>query len=128
MEIIALVISIVSFLAVVYQNHNMKTTLGNQVYNNFLENSLDVDRILIEYPHVRKYIYGNEPVDDSTPDLERIMCVTEYVVECIENIEVYEKYLPKNRRAGWHNFITDTKNSPAYKYYMKRYGSWFEIE
>lgn len=128
LDIIAIVISIISLLAVLYQNISLKITLENQIYESFISNSLEIDRLLIEYPHIRKYVYYGEKVDDSTPDIDRIMSVIEFIVDCVENIEVYKKYIPKNRRDGWMKFIFDVQNTPAYIYYIDKHGSWFEVK
>ena len=55
MEIVALVISIISLVAVFYQNFKTKVTLDNQIYSSFVANSLEIDRMLIEHPEVRKF-------------------------------------------------------------------------
>ncbi len=127
MELIAIIISAISFLAVVYQNVNLKITLGNQIYESFVANSLEIDRLLIEYPEARKYIYYGAPVDDTTPDIDRIMSIMEFVIDAMENIEVYKKYIPKNRREGWLKFVDDMKATPLYSYYLEKHGGWFKV-
>lgn len=128
MEIVALVISIISLVAVFYQNFKTKVTLDNQIYSSFVANSLEIDRMLIEHPEVRKYVYDREPVDENTPDLDRMLSIMALIVDIMENIEVYRRYIPKNRRAGWMAFVADMKETPRYVYYQKKYGHWYEVE
>ncbi len=128
MEIAALIISIVSFIAVLYQNLKMKVTLDNQIYASFVNNSLEIDHILIKYPEFRKYVYGGLPVDENTPDIDRLMSIMELVIDITENIEVYERYIPKSRRTGWLAFVKDVKSTPLHEYYQKMYGNWYETE
>ena len=62
---------------------------------------MEIDRFLIEYPEMRKYVYGGEKVEENTPDLDllmsldRLMSIVEFVVDAVENIEVYKKYITK---------------------------------
>lgn len=127
-EIVAIVISVVSLFAALYQSLGLKRTLDNQIYESFISNSLEIDRLLIEYPEMRKYVYYGERVDESTPDLDRIMSIVEFVVDAVENIEVYKKYIPKNRREGWLKFVRDVTRTPAFEYYSKIHGTWFEVK
>ncbi len=128
MEIAALIISIISFIAVLYQNLKMKATLDNQIYASFVNNSLEIDHILIEYPEIRKYVYGGAPVDKNTPDIDRMLSVMELIIDVTENIEVYKRYIPKTRRDGWLAFVKDVKGTPLYEYYQCTYSSWYEVK
>lgn len=127
-EILAIVISVISLFAALYQSLGLKRTLDNQIYESFISNSLEIDRLLIEYPEMRKYVYYGEKVDENTPDLDRIMSIVEFVVDAVENIEVYKKYIPKNRREGWMKFVRDVTHTPACEYYNKIHGTWFEVK
>lgn len=89
LNIIATIISIISLIAVLFQSIILKVTIDNQIYSSFISNSVELDKILIEYPDIRKYVYDNEPVTDQTPDLDRIMSVVELAIDITENIEVY---------------------------------------
>ena len=93
LNIIATVISIISLIAVLFQSIILKVTIDNQIYSSFISNSIELDKILIEYPDIRKYVYDNETVTDQTPDLDRIMSVVELAIDITENIEVYKKYI-----------------------------------
>ena len=128
LNIIATVISIISLIAVLFQSIILKVTIDNQIYSSFISNSVELDKILIEYPDIREYVYDNEPVTDQTPDLDRIMSVVELAIDITENIEVYKKYIPKSRYDGWIQFVKDIESTCAYQYYMKKYGSWFIVK
>jgi len=126
--IITTVVGLVSLIALIYQSYNLRVTIGNQIYQSFVGNSVEIDKILTEYPHIRKYVYDNEPVDNNTEDLDRIMSVIELIIDITENIEVYKKYIPITRRDGWLQFVKDTQSTSAYKYYLARYRKWYEVK
>jgi len=125
---ISLTISVLSIFGLIYQSIILKATIDNQIYQSFVSNSVKIDEMLITYPELRKYIYGNEPVDENSPDLDRLMSMVELIIDCVENIEVYKKYLPRNRKSGWLQYVIDVKNTPAYKFFIKKYSGWFEVE
>lgn len=125
-EIITLAISIISLVAVIYQSINLKLTIESQIYQSFITNSLEIDKVLVEHPHLRKYVYYNEEVNDNTENLDEIMSLIELIIDTTENVEVYKKYIPKSRRDGWLVFVEDMKKTSAYKYYMKKHFLWFE--
>lgn len=125
-NIVTLLISVISLFAVIYQNHNLKQTINSQIYQNFVANSLEIDRILIEKPWLRKYVYYGEPVNEETENLDEILSFVELIIDISENIEVYKNFIPKSRKKGWSRFVDDMKSTPAYKFYMEKNHNWYE--
>lgn len=125
-DIITLLISAVSLIGVIYQSINLKQTINSQIYQNFVANSLEIDRILIEKPELRKYVYYGKPIDENTENLDQILSFIELVVDITENIEVYKKYIPKSRQEGWLEFVKDIKKTPAYGFYMEKHKEWYK--
>lgn len=125
-DIITLLISGVSLVGLIYQSINLKQTIHSQIYQNFVANSLEIDRILIEKPELRKYVYYGEPVDEKTENIDQILSFIELVIDISENIEVHKKFIPKARRDGWFAFVNDTKKTPAYKFYMEKHKEWYK--
>ena len=125
-DIITLAFSLFSLIGLVYQSINLKETINSQIYQNFVANSLEIDRILIEKPYLRKYVYYGEPVNENTENLDQILSFIELIVDITENIEIYKKYIPKSRREGWLEFVKDVKSTPAFDYYFKKQGSWYK--
>lgn len=124
-EIISIIISILSVAIVIYQSIVLRRTIGNQIYESFIDNSVELDKLLIDKPGLRKYIYHNEPIAGEEPDLDMIMSAVEMVVDITENIDVYKKYIPANRRDGWLQFVHDMESSSAYIFYMEKYSTWY---
>lgn len=121
-------IGVISLVALVYQSYNLRVTINNQIYQSFITNSVEIDKTLIDYPQIRKYVYDNAPLPESQEELDRILSTMELIVDITENIEVYNKYIPKIRREGWMRFVHDVQKTNAYRYYMNKYGKWFELK
>ena len=102
--------------------------MRNQIYQSIINNCLQLDNILIQYPHLRKYICDDAPLNEDNPDFDRIICIIELAIDTMENLDVYKKYLPKDRFDGWVKFMEDIQSSAAYKFYMQKYGTWFKVK
>ena len=121
----AVPVAIISVLFLIKQNRQLDETLRSQVYQGLIDNSLKIDQLLIENPSFRKYIYGNEPVKDDTPDIDKLMAVMEFMVDIIDNLKVQEGFIPKPLIKGWRNFAQEVLSSPAAKHFLQRHGSWY---
>lgn len=114
-EFCALIISIITILFLIYQTRIQTITTKNQIYQNFVNNSLEIDRALIEHPEMRDYVYGNKEVDEAKVDVNLLMSIEELLVDVVENIYVFRNSLPAKRREGWMEFARNVRQSPAYE-------------
>lgn len=123
--IIGLPVATISVVALIYQNYQLTASLKSQVYQGLIDNSLKIDSLMIEYPTFRKYIYGSEPVNDKTSDLDKLMGVTEFMLDVIDNINAQQDFIPKKFRPGWKDFVETVLQSPAAQYFTRLHGSWY---
>lgn len=124
-NLIAVPTAVISVLLLIKQTRQLDDTMRSQVYQGLIDNSLKIDQLLIEHPELRKYIYGKEPVDEKTPDLDKLMSVTEFMIDIVDNLKAQEKYIPKPLIPGWRNFAQDVLNSPATRYFLEKHGTWY---
>ena len=129
-EIIAAVISVASLLGLIYQSINLQETINSQIYQNFVSHSLEIDHILIERPYLRKYVYYNAEIEENMdPErLDELMSFIELIVDISENVELYQRHIPRSRRDGWMQFFKDVQATPAYACYMERHASWYAVK
>ena len=127
-QVTASLATIFTIMFLFFQSRMQTLSTKNQVYQNFVSNSLEIDRVLIEYPQFRKYIYGNEPLDRSNPDWDQIMGIEELVVDVVENIEVFRNEIPEDRVEGWMEFVAQTRASSAYREFNDNYSKWYKTK
>lgn len=123
--IATLVTALATFITLFYLKRQMRmqtdqmriqtVSTNSQVYQNFVNNSLEIDRMLIQYPQFRKYVYGNDPLSKNDPDYDLIMGIEKLVVDVVENIKVFENEIPAKYIDGWMNFVKDVESSSAYE-------------
>lgn len=127
-QVLASLATIVTILFLFFQSRMQTLSTKNQVYQNFVSNSLEIDKVLIQYPQFRKYIYGNEPLDTSNPDWDQIMGIEELIVDVVENIEVFMNEIPANRIDGWMEFVAQMRSSSAYREFKNNYSKWYKTK
>jgi hypothetical protein len=127
-QLIASLATAVTVLFLVYQIRLQTVSTNNQIYQNFVSNSLEIDKALIAHPELRKYIYGNEPIDPDKVDVNLLLSVEELVVDVVENVKIFEKQIPHDNLIGWKNFIRRVESSSGFDYFMDACGHWYDTE
>jgi uncharacterized protein len=117
--------AVVALFLVVKQMRQLDDTLRSQVYQGLIDNSLKIDELLIEKPEFRKYVYGEEIIDENTPGIDQIMSVMEFVVDVMDNVKAQESFIPKAVKPGWRQFSQDVLSSPAAQFFMQKHGLWY---
>lgn len=127
-QILTITFSAITLVFLLYQSKVQTTTTKNQIYQNFVNNSLEIDRMLVEHPEFREYIYGTKKIDEKEVDVNLLMSATELVIDAVENIYVFEDNIPKDRWKGWMKFAEQVEGSSAYEYYLDHIGGWYDVE
>ena len=127
-QILTITFIAITLVFLLYQSKVQTTTTKNQIYQNFVNNSLEIDRMLVEHPEFRDYIYGTKKIDENEVDTDLLMSATELVIDAVENIYVFEENIPKDRRDGWLKFAKQVEESTAFEYYLKNTKGWYDVE
>lgn len=127
-QILTITFSAITLVFLLYQSKVQTTTTKNQIYQNFVNNSLEIDRMLVEHPEFRAYIYGKKEIKPEEVDTELLMSATELVIDAVENIYVFEDDIPKDRRDGWLKFAEQVEGSTAYRFYLDNTKGWYDVE
>ena len=106
----------------ILSKHNAKYGDKNQIYQSYVQNLIEIDKILIKNPEFRKYIYGSTEVNDNTADVDKLMGIMEIISDVIY---VDPRFIPKNRKEGWKCYSEQVKKSSAMLYFNSKYGSWY---
>lgn len=124
-QVITAFTAVIAILLVLKQMRQIDKTLRNQVYQGLIDNSLKIDALLMEKPELRKYVYGEEKVDENTPDIDRIMSLMEFMVDVVDNVKAQEAIIPPAEKPGWRRFSRDVLSSPAAQYFIQKHRPWF---
>lgn len=72
-QILTITFSAITLVFLLYQSKVQTTTTKNQIYQNFVNNSLEIDRMFVAHPEFRAYIYGNKEIKPEEVDIELLM-------------------------------------------------------
>ena len=120
-QIIVAICTIVTLLFLIMQIRSQNNTLKNQVYTTFVNGVLEIDKILIQYPELRKYVVDKEPIDPSMDEnnIARLMSIEELIIDSLENIETYKDCIPESELQTWEDYERSIKDTSGFKYYLE---------
>lgn len=138
-EKLSLLISFVGALSLVFifiQTRQTTTTMKASMYETMNTQTLEMDKIFLQYPHLRPYFYDNEDLS-KIPDektFNEVMIVAEYQLDFFDLVMTQLDYIPNDEdsaedKANWKEYFADSfASSPALckkislnpEWYMKR--------
>lgn len=85
---------------------------------------LDVDRVLIEYPEMRKYFGGGATPSDE--DLERARAIGMTMANTLDHVVEHLDLMEDETQIAWRKYISDVyKSSPVLKDLLGEHGKWW---
>lgn len=123
--VIASVAAIAGLAGLIVQLRLVIRSTESQVYQGLIANSLKIDEILLERPHLRKYIYDRAPVPPADVSPEELESFVELVVDVVDNLRIQERYIPDDARKGWREFTVDLLGQPAVITFLQSRGHWY---
>lgn len=117
--------ALIALFLIIKQINQFNMSLRSQVYQELINNSLEIDKLLIEKPELRKYIYGDAIVSADIPEVDQIMSLMEMIVDVLDNLGAQYKFIPKSEKEGWQLYAKQILSSPAAEYFITENGSWF---
>lgn len=105
--------------------------LRNQIYTSFVEDCLQLDQMMIQYPECRKFNFDRgekkliADIDDETLRC-RVLSMEEFIIDSMENVCTYLPQIPPDQCETWIDYIEAMRDAPAFKYYTQDYRpSWY---
>jgi hypothetical protein len=92
-----------------------RRTLRITTYRSATDLMLEVDRIFVDYPQLRRYFHDQEICPQSHPDYNLVQAVAELELDVLECIWDSRKSYTKADRISWTNYILGALKSPAVK-------------
>ncbi|HEY3753348.1 MAG TPA: hypothetical protein VGL80_29515 [Pseudonocardiaceae bacterium] len=95
--------------------------LRNTSYSDTTTMVLDVDRMLVEYPHLRPYFFDNQELPGKDePEYHRVLAAADLFLDVAEHIwHHHVEYVPADA-IGWREWIHELfQNSPALREIMR---------
>jgi hypothetical protein len=99
-------------------------------YQSLTSNLLVIDQLLMQQPHLRKFIYDGVSMDAVELDADeraRIQGLVELMADFFDNVMVQKDCMPKDRWPQWRSYIVETcATSPDLCAYLCRRKEWYD--
>jgi hypothetical protein len=130
-DLIAVVALVLSAFSVAFTLNHTKRTLRVTTYQGATALALDADRMLLQYPQLRPYIYlDKEPPPEGEGEDEdeyhRVMAGAEFFLDVVECIWDHRKEYSRVDQAAWREFIHELlAHSPVMRDTFRGQPDWY---
>ena len=117
---------IVSMLILNKQTNQATKATFAAVYQGIAAQMQDFDKLLIEKPNLRPYLYRNKPLPDDERERDEVLATAELLVDLADNVVAQSPLLPDHHRRLWDEYFRDMyRSSQAIREYWRDYGEWY---
>lgn len=137
-ELLSLIISAAGFIAVIITLYllNRQTRMSaRELRENLLiplkTQQLELDKLFVEHPHIRKYFYNGENIDEDKKDeYAQVAAVAEYILDHLAAVISHTTAEGQPLTSTiWREYMKDCfANSPVLWATLERYDRWYPRE
>lgn len=98
-SLLGVVVAIAGFCLVFYQVRQLRDTIRADTHARIYEHALEVQKLFIERPELRRHFNGDESAEDS-----QLLAATELVADYLEHIALQSRYVPDHVKEAWSNY------------------------
>ena len=117
---------IVSVLILNNQTNQATKATFATVYQGIAAQMQDLDKLFIEMPDLRPYIYRGKPLPDDERERDKVLATAELLVDLADHFIAQSPLLPQHHQRGWVEYFGDMyRTSPAIRHYWSECGEWY---
>jgi hypothetical protein len=122
-SIIAVIFSVAASVLSVVSARRDSTVV---TYNSTTDLTLQVDRLFIDFPHLRPYFYDNVPVPADSGDRNQVLAAAEFFLDVLECIWDRKSEYSRKDVAAWQRWILDLfDTAPVLRTYFVETSTWY---
>lgn len=96
------------------------------VYQGIEDQMLSIDRLFIDRPELRKFIYDDAPVPAEEPMRSAVMALAELFIDLCDNFVAQSGYIPESLYAPWRSYACSVmESSPAVREFWAMNNAWY---
>ena len=107
----SLLVSVVSVLLVLYQIQNLVKSIHSQTYQRIYELMIQIDRFFIDNPKLKPYFYPNTTITDEDVDKEKLLSVSEMMMDYLDNVYHQRACMPSHTFDGFREYMQSVYRS-----------------
>jgi hypothetical protein len=124
---IAVIVTGLGVLLVLYQVHQGRRDSHVQLVTGMTTMMLEVDRALIDYPEMRRYIGGGKRAPRKNKEKrERAMALSMALANALDHVVLHLRFMDDEGQRAWRAYIAETyATSPVLRELLEDNPSWW---
>jgi hypothetical protein len=122
------VFSFLTLIALLYQSMSLTKSLKTQSYQHIIDSQTSVDKIFLQYPELRPFLYDN--VDLPNPDTElgrRARVVIDVALNVIDSTYQQRDLIPDEMLGSWLHYASQVTNNKGVRQFLTENPDWYPI-
>lgn len=126
-SIIALVVSLLAGAVATWVSHqSSQAGVVTTSYASATAMVLEVDKLLLDFPKFRPYLYESKRLTDSDPDRDKILAAGEMVLDIAEYIWDLERREDPEQQHAWQSWLLSLfDSSPVMRDGYEEHTDWY---
>lgn len=127
-NIVTVALSFMTLIALLYQSMSLTKSLKTQSYQHIITSQISVDRLFLEYPELRPFLYEN--VDLPNPDTElgrRARVVIDVALNVIDSTYQQRELIPDEMLNSWLHYASQVTNNKGVRQFLTEHPDWYPI-
>ncbi|KGA17812.1 hypothetical protein GM51_9685 [freshwater metagenome] len=127
-NIMTVVFSFLTLIALLYQSMSLTKSLKTQSYQHIIDSQTSVDKIFLQYPELRPFLYDN--VDLPNPDTElgrRARVVIDVALNVIDSTYQQRDLIPDEMLGSWLHYASQVTNNKGVRQFLTENPDWYPI-
>lgn len=127
-NVVTITLSFLTLIALLYQSMSLTKSLKTQSYQHIITSQTSVDRLFLEYPELRPFLYEN--VDLPNPDTElgrRARVVIDVALNVIDSTYQQRELIPDEMLNSWLHYASQVTNNQGVRQFLTENPDWYPI-
>jgi hypothetical protein len=127
-NVLTITLSLLTLIALLYQSMSLTKSLKTQSYQHIIDSQTSVDKIFLEYPELRPFLYEN--VDLPDPDTElgrRARVIIDVALNVIDSTYQQRDLIPNEMLDSWLHYASQVTNNKGVRQFLIENPDWYPI-
>lgn len=127
-NVVTITLSFLTLVALLYQSMSLTKSLKTQSYQHIITSQTSVDKLFLEYPELRPFLYDN--VDLPDPDTElgrRARVVIDVALNVIDSTYQQRDLIPNEMLNSWLHYASQVTNNKGVRQFLTENPDWYPI-
>lgn len=127
-NIMTIVFSFLTLIALLYQSMSLTKSLKTQSYQHIIDSQTSVDKIFLQYPELRPFLYDNVDLPNPATELgRRARVVIDVALNVIDSTYQQRDLIPDEMLGSWLHYASQVTNNKGVRQFLTENPDWYPI-